>query len=640
MRKRPLRSLTCGLTKGAIFACLLLAVVSCSEKRSEDAIVNSGDNQSSKIEDLRSQEASTNDTLTGEPEDVVKQGAGSPPLIPSLAILDSDQNVATDPLVSDAVSSSKTTNEFPIRFTDVTATSGIDFVHTDGSSGMAYIVEGMASGIISFDYDEDGLFDIYFLNGAPLKGSETETVHRNRMYKNNGDWTFTDVTDVTGLGDTGFALGGTVGDYDGDGRMDVFVNNFGPNALYHNEGNGIFKNVAEQLGVTGGNKVGAGAVFFDKDGDGDLDLYVANYVDFTYENYVPIKMKGVLFQAGPQYYQPIPDALFENNGDGTFKDVTEASGIGGYSGPGMAVMAWDYDSDSDLDVFVCNDGKPNFLFQNDGKGNFKDVAVIAGLAYDFNGKANSSMGVDLGDYDGDGRLDLFVTDYQSELPVLYRSLPGGFYEDATTSARIDGDLFAHVHWGTSFADFDNDGHSDLFVACGHFDPIELIDDRTAKKVSNYLLRNQGNGTFQNVAQAAGTGFDVVESSRSIAVEDFDNDGDLDVIVLNSAAAPTLMRNDTNTEHHWLQIVPVSKSNQGLALGSQVKVVYEGGSQVAVMLGAHGYQSFFGNRLHFGLGSIGQVERVEIRWNNDTAEKFLVERVDQVVRLLEGTGTPL
>lgn len=525
-----------------------------------------------------------------------------------------------------------------IRLTDVTDESGISFRHTHGGSGEGYIVEGMASGIAVFDYDGDGLEDIYFLNGAPLKGTPTDTTPTNALYRNNGDWTFTDVTEEAGVGDTGFAMGATAGDYDNDGDLDLYITNFGPNVLYRNDGNRTFTDVSQEANVAGGDTVGAGCSFFDMDADGDLDLYVANYVDFSYENHVPIVIQGHRFQAGPQYYNPIPDSLFRNDGDGTFTDVSEASGISSVAGPGMATICVDIDDDSDTDVFVCNDGEANFLFVNDGTGRFDEQGVLAGLAYDFNGKANSSMGVDCADYDGDGKLDLFVTDYQAEMPVLYHNLGGGLFEDATSSAKIATDLFAHVHWGTGFVDFENDRDQDLFVACGHFDRIELIDDRTALKVPNYLLMNRGQGEYIDISGQAGDGMKVVATSRGAGFADFDNDGDVDVVVLNSDDIPTILRNDSETDHHWLQIQLRSPESNRFGVGARVRVISGTSTQVAPAVSGRGYQSHFGTRLHFGLGDHNTVDSVEVRWPSGHTESFAVPAIDQLVELVEGTGT--
>lgn len=473
---------------------------------------------------------------------------------------------------------------------------------------MEYIVEGMSTGVITFDYDGDGWTDIYFLNGAPLAGSDGQPA-QNRLYRNKGDWTFEDVTEQAGVGDTGYALGGTAADFDGDGDLDIYISNFGSNVLLRNDGDQTFTDITEEAGVGNGEQVGAGVAFFDMDGDGDLDLYAANYVNFSYDNHVPIIIKGMRFQAGPQYYEPVPDSLFRNNGDGSFTDVSKESGIRAVAGPGMGLICTDIDEDGDLDVYICNDGQPNFLFENDGQGHFQEIGLLAGLAYDFSGKANSSMGVDLGDYDLDGKLDIFVTNYQGEMPVLYRNLGGGMFEDATTTARVTHELFPHVNWGTSFVDFDNDGDQDIFVACGHFDRVESIDDRTQKKLKNYLLRNAG-GRFVDVTDASGSGLQVIETSRGAAFDDLDNDGDIDVVVVNSSAKPTLMRNDTESEHRWIDVELVQEGPNSFAVGATVTV----GKLTNVILSGRGYQSHYGYRQHFGLGDWEETEvLVKVRW---------------------------
>lgn len=521
-----------------------------------------------------------------------------------------------------------------IQLTDVTDQSNVQFEHTHGGNGMEYIVEGMSTGIVTFDYDADGNVDIYFLNGAALQGTDDDSERRNALYRNNGDWTFTDVTEEAGVGDSGYALGATVADYDGDQDLDIYISNFGANVLYRNNGDKTFTDVTAEAGVGNGNRVGAGVAFFDMDGDEDLDLYAANYVNFDYDKHVPIIIKGMRFQAGPQYYEPVPDSLFRNNGDGTFTDVSQESGVASVSGPGMGLVCADFDEDQDLDVYVCNDGQPNFLFQNDGKGGFEEIGLLAGLAYDFSGKANSSMGVDIGDFDLDGLFDLFVTNYQGEMPVLYRNLGGGLFEDATTTGRVTHELFPHVNWGTAFIDFDNDGDEDIFVACGHFDRVEQIDDRTQKKLKNYLLRNDG-GRYVDVTDESGTGFKVIETSRGAAFEDFDNDGDIDAVVLNSSARPTLMRNDTDNLNCWLEVELQQPGKNPFAIGAVIQVVGSGQKRIAVS--GRGYQSHYGSRLHIGLGTVAeQMAVVKVTWPDASTETFRAE-VNALSRLVRGEG---
>jgi len=524
-----------------------------------------------------------------------------------------------------------------IRMVDATDASGIDFRHHHGGAGKGYIVEGMAGGLALFDYDGDGMIDVYFLNGAPLKGTEVDRPLHNALYRNNGDWTFSDVTEEAGVGDPGHGMGVAAADYDNDGDVDLFVNNFGPNVLYRNNGDRTFTNVADEVGVRGGNRVGAGVAFCDIEGDGDLDLFVANYVDFTYENHVPIVIQGQRFQAGPQYYRPVPDSLFRNDGDGTFNDISRESGIAAVAGPGMGVVCGDFDEDGDPDIFVCNDGEANFLFQNDGTGKFREAGLVAGVAYDFQGRKNSSMGVACGDYDNDGHLDLFVTDYQAEMPVMYRYLGGGLFEDATSTARISDDLFPHVHWGAGLVDFDNDGDRDLFIACGHFDRIEQLDDRTSLELPNFLLMNTGDGRFTDVSNRCGDGLNVVASSRGAAFDDLDNDGDIDAVILNSHTRPTILRNDSTGGGHWLEVELRGTTSNASGVGARVRVVSDGRSQVAEVHSGRGYQSHYGTRLHFGLADQPHVDRIEVRWPTGKLEAFPATAADQRVELIEGSG---
>jgi len=538
-------------------------------------------------------------------------------------------------LFAPAMVSAAAPAECSIRLVDVTAHSGIRFRHTDGGSGRRYIVESVVAGLALFDYDGDGLIDIYFLNGAPLRGTVVDTPPRNALYRNNGDWTFTDVTAQAGVGDTGYGLGVTAGDFDNDGAVDLYLNNFGPNVLYRNNGDGTFSDVTANAGVDCGNKVGAGACFLDMEGDGDLDLYAANYVDFNYDNHIVRMIGPYQFHPGPRDYRPVPDNLFRNNGDGTFTDVTEASGIGAVAGTGMGMVCLDYDEDDDTDVFVCNDAAANFLFQNDGRGRFTEVGLVAGVAYDLLGNANSSMGVDCGDYDNDGHLDLFMTDYSDEKPVLYRNLGQGFFEDVTNLARAGSSAYPHVNWGNGLVDFDQDGDRDLFIACGHFmDNIQYIDDRTRVRVPNILLMNTGDGRFADVSDRCGDGLKLVESSRGAAFDDLDNDGDPDVVVLNANASPTILRNETENKAHWLQIRVIGARGNREGVGARVRVVAGNLAQVAEVHSGRSYQSHFGSRLHFGLGPRSRVDRVEIRWPGGREDVRANVRVDQLLVLTE------
>ncbi len=555
----------------------------------------------------------------------------------------------------------------PIQLRDVSAQTGISFVHTDGGSGERYIVETVTAGLALFDYDGDGLTDVYFLNGAPLRGTASTEIPRNALYRNEGDWKFTDATERAGVGDPGFGLGVAAADYDNDGDADLFLNNYGPNVLYRNNGDGTFTDVTDEAGVSGGHQVGAGACFLDYDADGHLDLYVANYVDFTYENHCVQVVDGFPVYAGPRDFRPVADQLYRNNGDGTFTDKSAETGIGDHAGTGMGMVCADHDNDGDTDVFVLNDVSGNFFFENDGAGRFHEVGLLSGAAYNLYGDELGSMGIDCADYDNDGRLDFFMTSYQGELPVLYHNLGDGGFEDVTVSAGVGKNTLPYVNWGTGLIDFDNDGDRDLFIANGHlYDNVDRFDDSTAYHVRNALLLNAGDGTFVDVSDSSGDGmavelssrgaaFDDLDndgdvsdssgdgmavelSSRGAAFDDLDNDGDVDAVVLNSRREPTILRNDSPGGNHWLQIrLRGTRSNRD-GVGAHVKVVAGDLVQLDEVHSGRGYQSHWGRRLHFGLGPHDRVDRIEVRWIGGGVDVLHDLPADRRLVITEGSGS--
>ena len=526
----------------------------------------------------------------------------------------------------------------PIVLHDVTAQSGIMFRHTDGSGGQRYIVETVASGLATFDYDGDGWIDVYFLNGRPLRGSPPDPKARNALYRNLGGLKFVEVTDQAGVGEAGYGLGVCVGDYDNDGWPDLYINNYGPNVLYRNRGDGTFADATSEAGVGRGHKVGAGACFLDMDADGDLDLYAANYVHFTYENHVARTVDGFPQYAGPKDYPPEPDNLFRNNGDGTFADVTGPSGIGAVAGTGMGMVAADYDNDGDTDIFVLNDVSRNFFFRNDGRGHFTEDGIGLGVAFNFHGHELGSMGVDCGDYDNDGWLDFLQTSYQAELPVLFRNRGDGSFDDVTVETGAGAGSFPYVKWGVGFVDFDNDGFRDLFIACGHLqDNIELWDDTTSYLCRPVLLRNTGEGKFVNVSDYAGDGMRVKVVGRGAVFDDLDNDGDIDVVILSSRRPPVVLRNDSHTGNHWLQIELRGRRTNRDGVGAHVRVVAGPLTQLAEVHSGRSYQSHFGSRLHFGLGRHARAERIEVRWLGGATQVLRDVPADQRIVIFESSS---
>ena len=526
----------------------------------------------------------------------------------------------------------------PIQLRDVTHQTGITFTHTDGSSGRRYIMETVSAGLALFDYDSDGDTDIYFLNGSPLEGTKLDEPPTNALYRNDGNFRFTDVTQQAGVGDTGYGLGVAVGDYDNDGDLDLYLNNHGPNVFYRNNGDGTFTDVTQRTATGDGDKMGAGACFLDIDGDGLLDLYVAAYLQFTYDTHVSPTWRGEHVYPGPEFFPPVPGSLYRNNGDGTFTDVSIESGIAEHGAWGMGMICADYDNDGDTDVFVANDVTANYLFENDGSGKFQEVGLFAGTAYDLQGDAHGSMGVDCADYNNDGLLDFYQTSYQTELATLFRNLGGGVFEDATLVSGAGTGTRQQVTWGNAFVDFDNDGNRDLFIACGHLnDNIDLLDDRTSYRSYNLLLRNTGQGKFVNVSDSSGDGMAARFSSRGAAFDDLDNDGDIDAVILNSRQQPTILRNDSANQNHWLQIRLQGVQTNRSGVGARVSVVSGDLTLIDEVHSGRGYQSHFGMRLHFGLAKRDHVDRVVVRWIGGGTDVIENLDVDQLVTITQGMG---
>lgn len=528
----------------------------------------------------------------------------------------------------------------PILFKDVTKSSGISFVHSDGSEGNRYIVESVASGLATFDYNGDGKIDILFLNGSPLTKLGGEGATRNALYKNKGNWEFEEVTEAAGLGDSRFHLGTCIGDYNNDGFSDVFLSNFGPDILYRNNGDGTFTDVTQVAGVGNGNEVGAGAAFLDIEGDGDLDLFVANYCDFQISKHQARRVNGHPAYSGPAIYGARPDSLFRNEGDGTFTDISRQSGIAAIPGTGMGVVCADYDNDGDTDIIVGNDAMANFVWRNEGGGKFKEVGLLSGLAYDMNGIGLGTMGVDCADYDNDGKLDFYMTSYEKQWAVLYRNDGGGFFSDVTNATGAGTGTFSDVTWGTGIVDFDNDGFRDLFVACGHLqDNIGLWDDTKAYEAQNILLWNSKGRKFYEYSNRSGDGLTVERSSRGAAFDDLDNDGDLDVVILNARRKPTLLRNDSPNENHWIRIRLQGGPGSRDGIGARIHVVAGDLTLTDEVRSGRGYQSHYGGHPHFGLGQRTHIDRIEVRWPGGSTQVVEDVSTKQVLTIRQDQALP-
>jgi hypothetical protein len=525
----------------------------------------------------------------------------------------------------------------PIQLRDVTKASGVTFKHTNGSGGQYYIMEAMTAGLATFDYDGDGLIDIYFVNGAPLRGTKTSgPPPHNALYRNLGRFRFMEVTDKTWGGDTGFGLGVAAGDYDNDGWQDLYVSNFGPNVLYRNRGDGTFEDATQRAGVGRGNKVGGGVAFLDIDGDGNLDIFAANYVRFSYDMHQLRAIRGIPVAPGPLDYPGEPPNLFQNRGDGSFADVSIPSGVAVRAGTGMGVTCADYDNDGSTDIFVANDEMQNFLFHNQGGGKFEEVGLTAGVALDPVGLTHGNMGVAAADYNHDGWLDFIVTTYQREPTTLFRNERGGFFADASSPSGVGAALWNQVRWGVGFADFDNDGYRDLFIAGGHIDEnVERLDDSTSYRSRNVLLRNTGDGRFVDVSPQSGDGLLPKNVGRGVALDDLDNDGRIDVVVLNSQSTPTVLRNESATGNHWIHVHLRGVKTNRDGVGARVRVVAGDLVQIDEVHAGSGYQSHFGSRLHFGLGKRDRVDRIEVRWIGGGVNVLDNVRADQSLAIVEG-----
>ncbi len=526
-----------------------------------------------------------------------------------------------------------------IRFTDVTESSEIHFRHQDGGVGQRYLPEHMGAGLCSFDADNDGLVDVYLLNGGALPGAEINPQPSDQFYRNVGNFQFRNSTVSAGLQELSYSLGVTAADFDNDGFQDLYVNNFGKNRLFKNNGDGTFADVTEIAGVADGEKFGAGTTFLDFEGDGLLDLFVGNYVNFSFERHHQLAPSAHPYSPGPKDYAPTPDTLFKNNGDGTFSDVSKQAGISSVAGPSMGVVAGDFDFDQDSDIFVACDGAPNLLYVNNGKGEFTEEAMLSGVAVDSRGIANGSMGVDFADLNGDGLGDLLVTSYSEQQPEFFRNLsPGGFFEDFSRLSQIGTEVYPHVNWGVGTFDLDCDGDIDAFICNGHLlENAKEIEPHTDFGVPNTVVENLGHSKFRSVTASTGEALRQARSSRGAAFDDFDADGKIDVVVLNCDAEAQVLRNSSQNDNSWLILDLVSTNANRDAIGAKVWVHVDGKILYMERINGRGYQSHYGKRLHFGLGRVDAIDRVEVLWPGKRNLRTVIENVpaNQIKTVVEG-----
>jgi hypothetical protein len=518
-----------------------------------------------------------------------------------------------------------------VTFTDVAASAGLRDVIVSGGPKKNYVLEVNGSGVCWLDYNNDGWMDLYLVNGATMRqiqGKERATA-TNHLYRNNRDGTFTDVTASAGVPGKGWGFGCAVADYDNDGHADLAVTNFGPNILYRNRGDGTFSDETAKAGVAGGSIWHAGPAFGDYDGDGFVDLFVPGYLDFDIANpeLRNCEYAGIAVHAcGPLGYKGAPDALYRNNGDGTFTEVTEKAGVADRRlFFGFQAVFEDFDNDGRPDIFVANDSNPNYLYLNKGNGTFEEMGVPAGVAYSADGKEMSSMGVAVGDYDGDGWMDIFVTTFANDNYVLFHNDGGGVFTDVSYPSGIGEPTIPYLGWATAFLDYDNDGRVDLFVANGHVYPEVEGASREKYRQPLQLFRNLAGGRFAEVSKAVGFASIPPQSARGGAYSDYDNDGDLDFVVSIMDGKPQLLRNNGGNRGHWITLKLTGTKSNRMAIGARVKLVAGDTTQYASVRAGGSYLSSNDPRVHFGLGAATTV-RAEILWPSGVTQ--VVERIKE------------
>ena len=541
----------------------------------------------------------------------------------------------------------------PAWFVDVALKAGITVRDVNGSvESKRYIIEATGSGVAILDYDRDGWPDIYLVNGTNMPGTTPAPNHAkptNHLFHNNHDGTFTDVTVKAGLVSTGWGQGACVGDYDNDGFDDIYVTGYGKNRLFHNQGNGTFKEVAEQAGVAGtGKEWGTGCAFVDYDRDGKLDLAVANYVHFDLAH-TPTPgqtsgciWKGVPVMCGPRGLEGAPNILYHNLGGGKFEDVTKPSGFEHTNGHYcFSITTLDYDDDGWPDLYVACDSTPAILYRNNHDGTFKDTAADAGVAFNEDGREQAGMGSTAADYDGDGRLDLFKTNFSDDTSTLYRNNGDGTYTDVTFAAGLGINADA-LGWGTMFTDVDNDGWPDLLVVNGHVYPeVDAVKLGSSYREPRFLYNNLGNGKFRDISKTSGPGLADLRSSRGLAIADLFNDGRLEAVINNLSDRPMLLVNLAKNQNHWLGLHLIGTSSNRDAIGARATLKSEKRLWVDEVRSGSSYNSSSDLRLHFGLGLETHLTTIQIRWPNGQTELFdPPASIDRIIELTEGKGRPL
>lgn len=530
-----------------------------------------------------------------------------------------------------------------IRLIDVAQEAGVTLLNVTGDKTIDYIVEANGNGAAFFDFDNDEDIDLLIINGSTLNNIKDGGNPVAALYRNDGQGKFSDVTALSGLDRKGWGMGVCVADYDNDGFEDVYITAFGPNVLYRNNGDGTFTDVTEHAKV-GDTRWSTNCVFGDYDRDGYVDLYVANYLTFDEET-IPkpggvtaCRYKGMDVFCGPKGLPAQKDRLYRNNGDGTFIDVSERAGISAPGQYSFGVIFSDLNNDGWPDIFVANDSRPNYLFRNKGGGSFEETALLAGVALSESGVMQAGMGVDVGDYDNDGHFDIFITHLSGDYNTLYRNDGNGFLTDVSFPAGLGLSSLAYLGWGTGFVDLDNDGLLDIFIANGHvYTEIDQYAVGSKFLEPNQLYQNLGDGRFREVTKEIGGGLLIEKSSRGAAFGDIDNDGDLDILVINHNDRPTLLRNEVINGNHWITLRLVGTKSNRDAVGARVTAKAGSLVQIAEVRSGGSYLSHNDSRVHFGLGKATRIERLEVRWPSGLVETFENLQADQFIKVKEGQG---
>jgi enediyne biosynthesis protein E4 len=528
----------------------------------------------------------------------------------------------------------------PPRFTNLAPADGLDFRHVNGGTPDRHLLEIMGSGGLFFDYDDDGWVDAFLVDGGSLVNAKVDASARDRLYRNRGNGTFEDVSASSGIVHGAYGMGACAADYDNDGWTDLYVTAVGPNRLYHNDSGKRFSDVTARAGVAGNPVFSTSCAFVDVDRDSDVDLFVVNYVDARIDNnaFCGDTAKKIRIYCHPLNFAPLQNVLYRNNGNGTFTDVSREAGIAGHKGNGLGVVSGDYDDDGLPDIFVANDTTPNFLFHNEGRGVFKEVALASGVAVAADGRPRAGMGTDFGDYDADGDLDLFVTNHEMEAHTLFRNLGKGLFEDVTFPSGVGPPTLPFVGFGAAFLDLDNDADLDLAIVNGHVMNSASHFRPGAKEAQrNLLLRNEGNSRFRDVTRQAGPGFEIENVSRTLAAADVDNDGDLDLLVTNNAGVADLLRNGGAADANSLLVNLVGAKSNRDAIGVRLRVTAGGRTQMREVRAGSSYLGQHDLRVHVGLARATTIERLEIRWPNGQVEAVTGVAANQIVTITEGKG---